>query len=509
LSRFFAHRFLGHEILSFLLTLFSLIVLSSVQAAELTRFSPQDVINLAEQLSFTPYQAPAQAPKKLSELSYNEYRAIQYNKDAAIWGKDPIPFSIELFAPGYLYRNLVDVHIVEAGKSYPLTLSDKAFDAHSETISEALTALSRYAGFRLHYPLNNKDYADEFIVFQGASYFRAVSKGQVYGLSARGLALNVGERQGEEFPIFKQFWIERPAREQQAIVVHALLDSPSVTGAYRFGIYPNDPTFIEVSATLFPRSDLNHVGIAPLTSMFMHSPMVPPRVSDYRPAVHDSEALAIKMANGEQLWRPLNNPKRLQISAFQDHNPKGFGLIQRQRHLDYYQDLEAHYHQRPSLWVKPTGAWGQGHVQLVEIPSDSEGNDNIVAYWRPASMLEAGKRYTFSYQLQWVNDIKPSHSNARIVRSALGTKLFTEYPEVVIDISDVNNRDMTSLDVSLSAGKLIEKRVQDHPDINGVRLFMCFDPNGAEQSEIRIQLKHNDTALAETWLYRWLKPSWR
>lgn len=474
-------------------------------------FSHQTVINLAEQLSFTPYQTPDKVPEELAKLSYSDYRAIQFNKEKAIWREDKLPFSIELFAPGYLYNLLVDVDIVEGGKSYPITVSNESFHAKDSATQEALSKLSRYAGFRLHYPLNTKAYADEFVVFQGASYFRAVSKDQLYGLSTRGLAIDVAEQKGEEFPFFKHFWIERPARNAHAIVVHALLDSPSVTGAYRFGIYPNQPTFMDVSMKLFPRKTLKHVGIAPITSMFMHSPMVQPVTPDYRPAVHDSEALALTRGNGEHLWRPLNNPKRLQISAFMDENPLGYGLIQRQRDLSYYQDLEAHYQKRPSVWIKPEGAWGKGHVQLVEIPSDSEGNDNIVAYWRPAEPLEAGKSYSYSYQLSWPDDISPMPTKTRVVRSAMGTKLFKATPEMVIDYSPMTAEEIerAKVNASVSQGKILETHLQPYPEINGARLFVSFAPLEAEQTELRVQLHDGKTPLSETWLYRWTQAGWK
>ncbi len=479
-------------------------------AAEGKPFSHQTVIDLAKQLSLSPYQAPESAPPILQQLDYSDYRQIQFKKESAIWKKSQLPFSIELFSPGYLYKDLIHIDIVESGQSFPITVKPDAFTTPRPEISTILSALSRYAGFRLHFPVNNKSYADEFVVFQGASYFRVVSKGQLYGTSTRGLAINIAQSKGEEFPLFKRFWVERPANKQGNIVVHALLDSDSVTGAYRFGIYPGNPSHMDVSVELFPRKEIAHLGIAPLTSMFMHNVMTPPQQTDYRPAVHDAEALAVTLSNGEHLWRPLTNPKRLQISAIKDSGLKGFGLIQRHRQFEDYQDLEANYHRRPSVWVTPLNNWGDGQVQLVEIPSDSEGNDNIVSYWQPEKPLAPGEQYTYNYRLSWPNDISPMKNKVRIVRSALGNKLFSPHKEVVLDLSTLTEDQLANATIhaSVSDGKVIETRLQHNPNIAGGRLFMTFDPEEAEQIEIRIQLMQEDTPLAETFLYRWVKDSW-
>jgi len=474
-----------------------------------TPFSHQTVIELAKALSEKAFVAPDKAPESLTSLSYSEYRKINFQQRAAIWGDSPTLFSIQLFAPGYLYQHLIDVDIVEDGMAYPVGLTEESFSVPRESMTRILADIGKYAGIRLHFPLNNPDYKDEFLVFQGASYFRAVSKDQQYGLSARGLAIDVAESQGEEHPIFRRFWVERPGKAQKAIVVHALLDSPGVTGAYRFGIYPDDPTRMDVNVILFPRRDLEHVGIAPLTSMYMHGEMQPADKPDYRPAVHDSEGLAVVRGNGERLWRPLTNPDALQISAFIDESPKGFGLIQRHRQFQHYQDLEAMYHKRPSLWVKPLGDWGKGQLQLVEIPSDNETNDNIVAYWRPADTLRKGHKYRYAYRLTWPDRLPAQANQARVIRSASGLRLNDKRREIVIDYSNIKAEDIDniSVDASLDQGKLLESRIQHNPETGGARVFLSFDEENAKVIEFRVQLKKQQKAFTETWLYRWIKPT--
>lgn len=476
---------------------------SGVSAQE-ERFTRSVVIDAARALAETRFQALEAVPDQLLSLNYDQYRSIRYRKGAAIWGGTPTRFSIEFFAPGNLYDTGVDISIVENGKAMPIPLTDDAFEGVSDEIGEILASIAKVAGFRLHYSFN-ADYQDEFIVFQGASYFRAVSAGQSYGLSARGLAIDVAEPTGEEFPVFREFWIERPSSRADSIVVHALLDSRRVTGAYRFGIYPGAPTRMDVEATLFARSELRHIGIGALTSMYTFGSMDTSDRPDYRSAVHDSDGLAIINGQGEHIWRPLNNPRALQISAFMDYNPQGFGLMQRQRSIDDYQDLEANYHSRPSAWIRPIGNWGEGHVTLVEIPTPSEFNDNIVAYWQPATPLVPGEPFQFAYHMSWPDERRLPDGFGRVARSAYGLKLAQPHPQMVIDYSDlpsdINLGDVT-FDVSLSAGTVLETIGQPN-HLSGARFIVTFDPQGAGLIEIRGKPVLQGEAIGETWLYRW------
>lgn len=491
------------------LLLLSLNAVAASQNKNGVTFSHQTVVDLAEKRAQKPYKLPKQAPESLTRLSAETYQKIRFQQHAAIWGNSPTPFSIQLFSPGYLYKNLVDIDIVESGKSVPINVTESSFKVPNPEIASALAQVGKYAGFRLHYPLSKGQEKDEFIIFQGASYFRAVSKDQLYGVSARGLAIDVAEPKGEEHPTFTHFWIERPGKAQKAIVVHALLDSKRVTGAYRFGIYPDDPTRMDVKVTLFPRADIPHIGLAPLTSMFLHGSMVPSKSTDYRPQVHNSQALAINTGNDEHLWRPLNNPNSLQISGFMDQHIRGFGLIQRDRQFANYQDLEAHYELRPSLWVEPIEDWGKGQVQLFEIPSNADTNDNIVAYWRPEGGLKKGQTFSYSYHLIWLNDINPMPSKTKIVRSAKG-KLFDDGSrEMIIDFSHIEAKKLNAISIHASSnqGKIIETKLIANPSIDGARVFLRFQPDNADVAELRLQLKSENTPVSETWLYRWVKPS--
>jgi periplasmic glucans biosynthesis protein len=497
---------------SFLAGLSSLLALAasprSTGAQPLTpyaRFSHEDIVATARGLSSRPYVRPATVPETLRKLTYDLYRQIRFRKDGAIWGKSPSRFAIELFPPGFLYQHGIDVSIVENGKVLPIRIDENAFEFPSPEIGTVLAALGKFAGFRLHYPINRPDYKDEFVVFQGASYFRAVSRGQNYGLSARGLAIDVAEPGGEEFPSFTRFWIERASANTSSIVVHALLDSPRVAGAYRFGIYPGAPTIIDVDLTLFPREPLAHVGLGALTSMFLFGPVDRAPQVDYRPAVHDSIGLALHTGNGERIWRPLNNPRRLQVSAFVDRNPRGFGLVQRDRRFNHFQDLEARYETRPSAWIIPRGDWGPGHVVLAEIPTDSETNDNIVAYWRPEAGLVPGRTFNASYRITWPGNIPATRGISPVIRSAAGRTFDGRHNQMVIDYAPVvvPSPETIRADASISRGKLLETVTQPNPETGGFRVFVTFDPGQAEMIEFRVQPRHLGKPVGETWLYRW------
>lgn len=471
------------------------------------RFSHDDVIAQARALSQGAFTPPPALPAGLGALDYDTYRAIQFQRSRAVWANTASQFSVQMFAPGSVYREPVDVLLVESGVARPAALSADAFQSPSPEIAELIARVGRYAGFRLHHPINRPGVADEFVVFQGASYFRAVSQGQVYGLSARGLAIDTGEPGGEEFPTFRRFWIERPSPDMDAIVVHALLESRRVSGAYRFAIWPGSPTAMDVQVTLFPRAPLSHVGLGCLTSMFMHGSMDGPDAPDYRPAVHDSLGLAMHTGGGERLWRPLFNPRALQMSAFLDHNPRGFGLSQRDRSFSAYQDLEARYDLRPSAWVTPQGDWGEGHVQLVEIPSDFEGNDNIVAYWRPAGGLAAGQSHSFGYRLTWPDDVTPDGGLGVVTRSAFGRRLVDGRPQIVIDWSNprgVGVEDIR-LDASLSGDAAYETHVVENPAAGGYRVYLTLASVNAAATEVRVRPFAGDIVIGETWLYRYIQ----
>jgi glucans biosynthesis protein len=469
-------------------------------------FTSDLVMKMAERLSREPHslkQLESNSP--LRQITYDQYRDIRVDSEHAIWRNAQTPFRVDVLPAGFLFQNPVSVSIVEDGMAQEVTAAPGTFIL-GPLVEKQLASLTTIplSGFRVRTPINSRAIWDEFLVFQGASYFRAVGKGSAYGLSARGLALRTAAPTGEEFPTFTHFWIERPAANASGIVIHALLQSPSTTGAYRFAVTPGTETIMDVDLTLFPRVTLDNVGIAPLTSMFLFDESVRNRIEDFRDEVHDSDGLQIMMDSGEQTWRPLANPMELQISSFTSVAPKGFGLVQRSRKYSDYQDVEAQYEKRPSTWIEPRSDWGEGAVQLIEIPSDRETNDNIVAFWRPKHPIPAGKPWSTSYRLRWNQLPKLTPELGRAVFTRTGPTWDGKRKLFVIDFDGLGkSTEGLRIDAGTSAGKLANLVLQPNPRIGALRASFELAPGEAKVAELRLRLMRGDQPATETWLYRW------
>lgn len=471
-------------------------------------FDAETVRGMAEKLSTRPFSKPSiDLPDSFKKLSYDQHRDIRFRSDEAIWRNAKLGFELQLLPMGWLFETPVEVWLVDGAEAKRVKADENLFKLGPLVSDVGKGAPYGLSGFRIHGPINRPDYFDEYVVFQGASYFRAVGRDQNYGLSARGLAINTARPEGEEFPIFRSFWIEKPQPGAHAIVVYALLDSDSTTGAYKFTIEGGETTVIDVDATLYPRRDLKHVGLAPLTSMFLHGPGHHRIDNDFRPAVHDSNGLAIQNGNGECIWRPLTNPQQLQTSAFIDNSPKGFGLCQRGRAFHDYEDLEARYERRPSLWIEPRGAWGKGFVELVEIPTDEEIHDNIAAFWKPHNAPEKGKAFPFAYRMHWGDQIPVAWSGARAIATRVGAGRKKGRTHFVVDFIGpaVAGKDLPIATVTAYPGTIADVVVQPNPEIDGVRVSFELDPANADLCELRLILKSGDEPVSETWLYRWTR----
>lgn len=475
-----------------------------------TTFSARHVADLARRAAKAPFHEVARHTPALPTLAYDEYRDIRFNPERAVWRRDGLAAQLQFFPLGHLTDRPVDIFIVDGDRARPAKIDPASFSIGAVARKKIKAVPGAAAGFRIHGPINRPDYFDEHTVFHGASYFRAVGRGQVYGLSARGLALDTAQPRGEEFPLFKSFWIETPVKGEMRVVVHALLDSPRVCGAYRFEILPGDDTVMNVSCELFPRRDLSHVGVAPLTSMFLHGPGCQRIGGDFRPAVHDSEGLLILNGRGEQLWRPLSNPKTLQVSAFMDRNPKGFGLVQRDRSFQAFEDLEALYEKRPTAWVEPGEGWGAGHVELVEIPTDKEIHDNIVCYWKPADALRAGGAYRFSYTLRFTGREPVTRSNVgRVFKTRAGFGEQRDTARFVVDFVGIDQSDkdapLAAKLVSGSAEATSKVVLQNNPEIGGVRASFDVAMAGLATADLRLDLLRRGRPVSESWFYRWVR----
>ncbi len=469
-----------------------------------TVFGADTVKEEARKLAAQPYRNPPPVTPGLEDLSYDQYRDLRFRSERAIWDKAGLPFRIDLLPAGFVFRAPVSIAIVENGAATEMISQPEMFDFGPSIPQKLRTVPLSLSGFRIRTRINTQAYWDEFVVFQGASYFRAVGRGQAYGLSARGLALRTAEPEGEEFPSFTKFWIEKPARNARNIVIHALLDSPSTTGAYRFVVQAGRETTMDVEYTLFPRVDLRNVGIAPLTSMFLFDGTNRTRFEDFRYRVHDSDGLLIRKGSGEQIWRPLANPRELQLSSFTNIAPDGFGLMQRARTLSEYQDLEANYERRPSVWVELKGEPAPGPLRLIEIPTQRETNDNIVVFWQPRKVLPAGVPFSGGYRLHWTAESLIADKLPRVISTSAGTSFDGNRKLFVLDIVGAGVvPDGFKLDVSASAGKLSHPVVQSNPIIHGLRASFELDPGNAELIELRALLRKDSKVASETWLYRW------
>ncbi len=468
-------------------------------------FSFDTLLADAKRLAAKPYSPQRSTfPAGLDKLSPEQYRSIHFNRDAAIWRQDGLPFRIELLRAGYnLQSTAVTVSTVEGGMAQDLVATPAMFEIGPSVPQLGKVSLP-LSGFRLVNQINSKKIWDEFLVFQGASYFRAVAQHLLYGLSARGLAINTAEPSGEEFPAFTHFWIERPGPHAASIVIYALLESDSTTGAYRFTVRPGVETVMDVELTLFPRTDMHVVGIAPLTSMFLFDETNRGRLDDYRPEVHDSDGLMITSNNGEHIFRQLANPTKLQVSTFTTRPPQGFGLVQRSREQSDFQDFENLYERRPSAWIEPQGDWGAGAVELVEIPSGRESNDNIVTFWRPAQGLAAGHAAQFAYRLTWLSEPPLPKNLGEIVATRSGASLDGKRRVFILDIVGAGEKtEGLRIDVGASAGKLSNVALMSNSALHGLRASFEVDPNDAELIEMRLRIMRGDKPVTETWLYRW------
>ncbi|MFK8253098.1 glucan biosynthesis protein [Ancylobacter terrae] len=469
-------------------------------------FDAQSVRQMARELAARPYKAADRGlPSEIDKLSYDDYRNIRFNAEHALWRRDGSSFQAQLLHRGFLFREQVDIHLVTEGRARKLAYDPAAFRFDHGLARPHNAADLGFSGFRLHGPINRPDYFDEIAVFQGASYFRAVGRGQGYGSSARGLSIKTGDPGGEEFPAFRAFWLEEPRAGVDAVVVHALLDSPSATAAHRFTIRPGDETLMSVEMTVYPRVDIDQVGIGSLTSMFLFGPNDRDGIDDFRPMVADANGLSIVTGAGARLWRPLANPRRLQISAFAVSDLRGFGLMQRQRSFFDYQDLEARYERRPSVWVEPIGDWGDGSVVLVEIPTREEVHDNIVAFWRPREPLRKGREYSTTYRLHWGWNGPDTARLARFGATRVGGT--PERRMFVLDVAGDSVKDLPpdglAARVSAAPGAVRDIVLQPNPEIGGWRIAFTLEPGGAESVELRADLMRGEERLAETWVYRW------
>jgi periplasmic glucans biosynthesis protein len=478
-------------------------------------FTFEQLTEHARKLAQGDYQPPYRpAPEVVSKIDYDAHGKIRFKTGQALFS-DTGPYPATFFHLGQFFQSSVKMHVVEAGQARELIYSPKNFDMPANSVARKLPKDAGFAGFRLHERTSRSDWkTQDWLAFLGASYLRAIGEQGQYGLSARGLAVNTAVVNGpEEFPNFTHFYLERAQNETSPVTIYALLDGPSVTGAYKFACTRNAAVVIDVDAHIFVRKDVVQLGVAPLTSMFWFSEYDRGFRADWRPEVHDSDGLSLWTGKGEHVFRPLNNASRVITSSFLDQSPKGFGLVQRDRNFEHYLD-GVRYDLRPTLWVEPRNDFGKGAVQLIEIPTDDEIHDNIVAFWNPHEKASAGKSFRFSYRLHWKKDEPFTAAPlAHVVATRIGrggepgkprpkgvTKLVVELEGKALD--DLKKDDKPKAEINTSRGTISYVLVERIPETKRYRVQFDVTLTGSEPAELRMFLKNGKTTLSETWLYQ-------
>jgi glucans biosynthesis protein len=478
--------------------------------APATPFSWEGLKEQAKALASKPFDPGLYTAPPGPELDYDGYRFIHFNPKKAIWREEPLNFQLQLFHGGYIYKEPVAISIVEDGQARTIPYRRSFYEFGPAEKRVNVPDEGFYSGFRVHAPIYSRDDYSEFLLFQGASYFRSKAKGQTYGLSARCFAINTGlDSVTEEFPAFRALWVEKPKPGENRIVVYALIDSKSVSGAYRFVTVPDGDSVMDIECQIFPRAVLNHAGIAPFSSMFFFGPGDQTKWDDFRPHVHDSDGLSMLTSTGDWIWRPLVTARHILYSVFFDNGPKGFGLIQRERDFDKYQDIGAAYQDRPSAWVEPLSDWGEGSLDLIELPTDSEYADNIVAFWRPKEPFQPlPEGYNYRYRLSWLYQTPLPASLARITQTRAGQGLAPNSRFILVDFAGGDifakaDEEQWDYDVHASAGYIKAFSLVPHPFIDGKRVGIEYYPDGNKVADLSFQIRRMGTPISEKWVYRW------
>ena len=483
-------------------------------------FSFQTVIDKAEKLAAASWQAPPQVPKFLQQLSYHDYQGIRFKPERSLWAEENTPFGVMLTPPGLFYQHAVALNIIQEGQTEPLIFDKSQFNYPNSELERLVPADLGYAGFKLTFPFAAPDVANQFLVFAGASYYRAVGRDNNFGLSGRGIAVNTGLPSGEEFPSFVEFWLEKPEPGAQSMTFYGLLDGKSLAGAYQFEVTPGAETLLQVRSVLFSRQDIELIGVAPLPSMFYYGENTLRPYGEWRPEVHDSDGLLIHDGSSDEwLWRPLNNPSALSMDYFATEQLRGFGLLQRDGDFRSYMDPEAIYHTRPSAWVEPQGEWGSWHVVLTQLPTPDETNDNIVAFWTPADRMQSETPHEYAYQVRFGNADVAANPMARAVDSFLGdgTRVgggdAAGAVRVIVDFAggplDERSADapVTAQVTALEDGEVLEHFVQYVPALERWRLSALVRPAANRPLAVRAFLQEGEDSLSETWSYQLLPDS--
>jgi glucans biosynthesis protein len=463
------------------------------------------LIERARSLSQQAYVAPQEAalPDSLRNIDWYAYRTIRFRPERALWRDQPGHFEAQFFHLGFIYRVPVAIFASDgAQRTEAVPFSRDSFSYDGVPVPDARYALG-YSGLRLHTNLNSEQHRDEIIVFQGGTYFRSLGRGNALGLSARALAVDTGEPTPEEFPRFTELHLVKPSNDARSQWVLGLIDGPRVCGAAAFRVTPGDNTHVDVALSLFFRAPVGVLGIAPFSSMHLYGESAPHRFDPLRPEVHDSDGLAFFTRAGERVFRPLANPGRTRVSNYRLDSPRGFGLLQRDRSFDSYQDLEERYQDRPSAWVEPIGDWGKGQLRLLEFATQLESDDNIATLWVPDDVPREG--LSLRYRVHFGKEVEAAGFGR-----AAHTRVSTPSPERArfsLDFQVPHAEALTGpieLELSAPGSTIVSRSVERNPHGGGFRArFELTRPDPAQAPELRAFLRSGADVLTETWSYPW------
>jgi glucans biosynthesis protein len=488
--------------------------IASSGPAQPSRLNYADINRRARDLAAAPFAAATGLPDQLAKLDENNWREIHFRSDKAFIASTN--FHLHPIHLGGRYRQPVTINLVRDGIATPLPYANNLFDYGRAKFDRALPVNTGFAGVQIMAPLNDPRIYDICLEFLGATSFRLVSRDQTMGLSARAVSVNAGLPE-EEFPFYREIWIETSETNADTLSLYAVFDSPSVTGALKIELTTGASSCADITTTLYPRKANLKLGCAPLVSLFYAGENSHHQPRDYRPEIHDSDGLLINTGAGEWLWRPLRNTDKLSTTAFLDQNIRGFGLLQRDRSFDHYQDPAHHFERRPSYWIEPKDGWGNGRIELVEAPTTDIKGPNITASWVFAAPAQIGQALSFSYRLTSYLDHPRLSPNARVINTfvehvhSLGSNdpITPTRRRFILDFAGgdlayyQDNPQLVEFVPSTTFGRIISKTIVYVPQINGFRAQFDVDLGKESATDVRAFLRAGQRSLSETWTYPW------
>lgn len=453
-----------------------------------------------------PLGPPAPISEQLMGIDFETYRSLEFRNDRAFFRDTNNYIELQLFQRGHYYGRDVAIHIHEAdGTRRELSFDPSRFNYEGSLRDLPVEELG-YAGLRLHAPINRGDYHDEFLVFLGASYFRGIGRGHVYGLSGRCYCIDTGLEGAEEFPEITALHLVRPAPNETSAFIVAEVRSPRSEAAFYFEVMPGDETVLDVEGAIFLREDVPNLGLAPLTSMYLFGEDRPGRFSDYRPEIHDSDGLVLHSANGERLFRRLRNPRETTLSSFRLDHPQGFGLLQRDRSPMSYLDHHDRYEDRPSGYIEPIEGFERGVVRLLEFSTELESDDNITAFFVPD---EVKAEMRVRYRVRFLSGEPLPEAGFRVARYRRGLPKSNFKP--VLDgsqliVIDWEGGKMDALDalepIVTAEGATIEgARLIALPELGALRMEFIVRFESDAPAELRAFIREGESARSETFSY--------